>query len=255
MEPVESSAPHLTSDSSARLFTACGSARSVNSQIDSNWPPSPRARTIASAAASPTFLTAFRPKRILPSTTAKSGLRRVDVRRQHLDPHLVARVDVERHAVLRVHDGRDQCRHVLVRVVRLEPGRAVRDERVAGGMRLVERVVLGRLHVLPELLRDRPGDVVLRAAREELVLERRHQRVDLLADRLAQRLGLGGAEARELLGDLHVLLLVDADRVGRAGDVLEPRVGEHDLLAAVLSRGVAGDVAHRPRAGTARRAR
>ncbi len=85
------------------------------------------------------------------------GLRRVDVRRQHLDAHLVARVDVERHAVLRVHDGRDQGGHVLVRVVRLEPGGAVRDERVAGGMRLVERVVLGRLHVLPELLRDRLG--------------------------------------------------------------------------------------------------
>ena len=35
-------------------------------------PPSSRAATIARAAESPTFLTAFRPKRILPSTTAKS---------------------------------------------------------------------------------------------------------------------------------------------------------------------------------------
>ena len=69
--PVESSAPHLTSDSSARLFTTCGSTRSVNSQIDANGPSS-RAATIARHADSPTFLTAFRPKRIFPSTTAKS---------------------------------------------------------------------------------------------------------------------------------------------------------------------------------------
>ena len=70
--PAESSAPHLTSDSSERLFTTCGSTRSVKSQIDANGPPSARAATILCAAVSPTFFTAFRPKRILPSTTAKS---------------------------------------------------------------------------------------------------------------------------------------------------------------------------------------
>ena len=53
------------------------------------------------------------------------ALREVHVRRQDVDPHLTAGVDVERHAVLRVHHGRDQCRHVLVRVVRLQPGRPV----------------------------------------------------------------------------------------------------------------------------------
>ena len=44
----------------------------MSSKIDANAPPSARARTIASAAVSPTFFTAFSPKRILPSTTAKS---------------------------------------------------------------------------------------------------------------------------------------------------------------------------------------
>ena len=57
---------------------------------------------------------------------------------------------------------------------------------------------------------------VLRAALEELLLEGRHQRVDLLADRLAQVVGLGRREARDLLRDLQVLLLVDADPVGDA---------------------------------------
>ena len=42
--PVESSAPHLTSDSIAFLFTAWQSTRSQKSQIELNGPPSSRAR-------------------------------------------------------------------------------------------------------------------------------------------------------------------------------------------------------------------
>ena len=173
-------------------------------------------------------------------------LRRAHVGRQHVDAHLAARVHVERHAVLRVHHRRDERGHVLLRMVRLQPRRAVGDERVAGGVRLVEGVVLRGLHVLPQLLRDGGGNVVLRAPLEELILERGHERVDLLADRLAQRLRLGRREPGELLRDLHVLLLVDADRVRLAGDRLEARVGERHLLAPCLSRRVHRDVAHRP---------
>ena len=144
------------------------------------------------------------------------GPRAVDVGRLDLDPHLVAGVDVERHAVLRVHHGRDQRGHVLVRVVGAQPGGAVGDQRVAGGVGLVEGVVLRLLHVVPELLGDVQREPVGGAALEELLLEGGHQRVDLLGDRLAEVVGLGGREAGELLGDLHVLLLVDADPVGRA---------------------------------------
>ena len=54
------------------MFATDGSTRSVKSQMDSNAPPSSRAATIARHVASPTFFTAFSPKRILPSTTAKS---------------------------------------------------------------------------------------------------------------------------------------------------------------------------------------
>jgi hypothetical protein len=62
----------LISDSSARLFATVGSTRSVKSHSDVNASPFSRAATIARAAVSPTFFTAFRPKRIFPSTTAKS---------------------------------------------------------------------------------------------------------------------------------------------------------------------------------------
>ena len=57
-----------------------------------------------------------------------------------------------------------------------------------------------------------------------------------------------GEKPGELLRDLHVLLLVDADRVRLAGDRLEPRVGVRDLLASVLAGRVHRDVAHRTRA-------
>ena len=67
--PVESSAPHLTRHSIARLFTTRESTRSQKSQIDSNGADS-RAAMIVSTAEWPTFLTASRPKRIdLPETT------------------------------------------------------------------------------------------------------------------------------------------------------------------------------------------
>ncbi len=72
MAPVESSAPQRTSDSIAFLFTAWQSTRRQKSQIEVKAPPSWRASTIASTAADPTFLTASRPKRMLPPETTKS---------------------------------------------------------------------------------------------------------------------------------------------------------------------------------------
>ena len=90
------------------------------------------------------------------------------------------------------------------------------------------------------------GHAVCGAALQELVFEGRHQRVDLLADRLAEVVRLGRRETGQLLGDLHVLLLVDADPVGGLGDRLQPLVDVRHRFLAVLSLRVAGDVAHRP---------
>ena len=153
--PVESKPPHLTRLSSTRLLIWVASTRSQKSQSVVNRPPSSRACTIARTAPSPTPLTAVRPKRMRPSTTREVLARAVDVGRQHLDAHLAAGVDVERHLVLRLHDRRDQRRHVRLGVVGLEVGRAVGDHRVAGRVRLVERVVGAALVLLPERLGGR----------------------------------------------------------------------------------------------------
>ncbi len=114
-------------------------------------------------------------------------------------------------------------------------------------MRLVEGVVLRLLDVVPELPRHLLRRRVADAAGDELVLQRRHQLVDLLADRLAQVVRLGRAEAADLLRDLHRLLLVDRDPVRPAGDLLQARVDEGDLLLPRLPLGVVRDVLHRPR--------
>ena len=86
------------------------------------------------------------------------------------------------------------------------------------------------------------------AAGAELVLHRRHQLALLLAHRLAQVVGLGRAEAGDLLRDLHQLLLVDAAAVGRLGDRPQARVGVGDARRLALAARVVVDVAHRPRA-------
>ena len=72
MPGSESIAPHLTSDSTQRLFTAWQSTRRQKSQIEVNGPSFSRSRTIASTAWWPSPFTASSPKRMLPSTTLKS---------------------------------------------------------------------------------------------------------------------------------------------------------------------------------------
>src|SRR2546429_7202230 len=74
--------------------SACGSTRSVKSQIDVKPPLSSRARMIARAAGSPTFFTAESPKRIFPSTTAKRSEEHTSELQSRL--HLACRLLLEK---------------------------------------------------------------------------------------------------------------------------------------------------------------
>ena len=80
------SAPHLTSDSSARLLTTDGSTRSVKSQIDSNGPPSSRAADDRAARELADALDGVQPEADLAADDREVDLRLVHVGRQHLDP-------------------------------------------------------------------------------------------------------------------------------------------------------------------------
>ena len=144
--PVEPKAPHLISASIARLLTVRQSTRSQKSHSDVNGPVLLAGaldrlhRGVADA------LHGVQAEADVAVDDHELVVGLVDVRRQDLDPHALRLVDEERHLVLGVHHRGDQRGHVLGRVVGLQPRRPVGDQRVAGGVGLVERVV-GRLLV------------------------------------------------------------------------------------------------------------
>ena len=105
-------APHLTSASTTRRFETDGSMRSAKSQIDSNGPVLARGDDRAAGRLADA-LHGVQAEADLAADDGEVDLRLVHVGRQHLDAELVAGVDVERHAVLRVHHRADQRRHVL----------------------------------------------------------------------------------------------------------------------------------------------
>ena len=175
-------------------------------------------------------------------TGGEPGRRLVDVGRQHLDAHPAALGEVDRRLVLVVADAGEQRGHVLGRVVGLEVRGPVGDQPVAGGVRLVERVVGERDEDVPQRLDRRVGVAVLLHAvgeRHVLLVE---DLLLLLAHRPAQQVGRAERVAGELLRDRHDLLLVDDQAVGLVED-LGQRLGQlgvdrHDRLAAVLAVGV-----------------
>ena len=175
-----------------------------------------------------------------------SGL--VHVGRQHLDPHLLAARDEERHLVLGRHHRGDEGGHVLGRVVGLEPRGAVGDERVARGVAAIEGVVRCSFVDRPEVVDHSISGAGGAGAREELLLHPGHTGPVLLADRLPQVVRLGPGEAGDLLGDLHRLLLVEGHPVRGLGDRAEPVVEVGDPFGVPLVARVLVHEAHRARA-------
>ena len=129
----------------------------------------------------------------------------------------------------------------------LEPERLVGHERVGRGVRLVEAVARELLHDIEDvagkiacvLPLGRLAPLLHRAVHEyRAVLD--HLLLDLLAHGAAEKVCAAQRIARELLGDLHYLLLVDDHAVGRLqrllkAGVLVVRLRIGDLLEAVLS--------------------
>ena len=189
--PVEPNAPHLISASIAFLLTGAASTRSQKSHSESNGPSFSRARLDRLDGREADALHGVEPEADVALDDDELVVGQVDVRRQDLDAHLLAAGDEERDLVLGVHHRGDQRGHVLGRVVGLQPGRAVGDQRVTGGVRLVERVVGGLLVRLPEPVDRRCGSVPdARQPSRNSGFELGHRLAVLLADRLAQVVGL-----------------------------------------------------------------
>jgi hypothetical protein len=120
------------------------------------------------------------------------------------------------------------------------------EQRVGGGVRLVEAVAGELLHQVEELRRLRLGEAVLHRAVDEDVALLGHLVGLLLAHRAAQQVGAAERVAADHLRDLHHLLLVDHDAVGRPEDRLQARVEVVDAALAVLALDVLRDQVHRP---------
>ena len=113
-------------------------------------------------------------------------------------------------------------------------------------MALVEAVVGELVEQVPHLLGLGLADPVRLRPLQEQGLLRVHLRLDLLAHRPAQEVGAAEAEARQLAGDLHHLLLVDDDALGLVEHPVDGRMQALARLAAVLDVAELGDVLHRP---------
>jgi hypothetical protein len=110
---------------------------------------------------------------------------------------------------------------------------------------LVEAVALEGFEGLEHRVDDARLDAALRGLGDELLLlGAKHGRL-LLADRVAERVGLGAGEAAERDRGGHDVLLVDEDPVGLVEVRLEQRVEVGDPLLPVLAADVRRNVVHR----------
>ena len=189
----------------------------------------------------------------------------VDVWRQHGDAVLLARVDVVDDLVGLARVAGEHGRHVLVGVMRLEPGRLHGEDAIGGRVRLVERV-LGELEdIVPDGLRDLARIAVALGAVEPVVLhgldravgplllDLAHEGNLLLGHGLAHLVALARGETAHHDRDAHDLLLVDHGAVGALEHGLEAVVVVGDGLAAQLAVDEVVDHARAQRAGAVQR--
>jgi hypothetical protein len=162
---------------------------------------------------------------------------------RHLQPQRLAPEQLQLVGVAEVerHRGGDE----LDGEIRLQIGRLVGDDGVAGGVGLVEAVAGELRHQVEDVVGLRPVHALLDRAGDEALLLLVHLALDLLAHGAAQQIGLAERIARQHLGDLHHLLLVDDDAIGLLEDRLEHRVQVVGLLVALLAGDEARNVVHR----------
>src|SRR5680860_526645 len=171
----------------------------------------------------------------------------VDIGRQHLYAHLVRNRHVEGHLVLGIHDAGYQGRHVLHGIISLQIGGAIGNQRVARGMRLVERVVPRFFHEVPKVINGLGSCAVLLSSLSELGLQPLQDGSDLLANTLAEIIRFRRGKAGDTLGDLHELFLIDSHAVCRAKHRLQPRIHVLHSFGVALVPDKLRDVLHRTR--------
>ena len=126
----------------------------------------------------------------------------------------------------------------------LEPGRVVGQQRVGGGVRLVEAVARKLLHVVENFIGFLCGEAIHRRAVPEDLPVLGHLFGFFLAHGAAQHVGPAQRIAAQDLRHLHDLFLVHHHAIGVLQDAFHARVGVFHRLAAHLARHVSGNQVH-----------
>ena len=172
----------------------------------------------------------------------------VDIRRLEADAHL-ERVFVQHLELVGVVHFHGHVPAVeLGRVVHLQPGRVIGQQRVGGGVRLVEAVARELLHQVEDLVGLFLADALLGRALAEDPAVHDHFLDLLFAHGTAQEVGAAQRVAAQHLGRLHHLLLVDHDPVGFGQHLFDQRMRILHHFLAVLARHEAGNQVHGSRA-------
>ena len=181
--------------------------------------------------------------------------RAIDRRRLDLDVEPLGLGAEFRKLVGVAHVERHRRRHELDRIVRLQIGGLVGDQRVGRGVALVEAVFGETLQQIEDRIGMRALDAALGRAFDEILALRLHLRADLLAHGAAQQIGLAERIAGEDLRGLHHLFLIDDDAVGLFQDRLELGMDVFRLLRRRACARSRSGCSPSDRADRARRAR
>ena len=177
----------------------------------------------------------------------------VKIRRQDGNADGFALGDVLRNFDRAVKHRGHQRRHVLARIIALEPCRLIRDHRIADGVRLVEGIVGEIVHFVIDALRHIHRDAVGLAAADAARRVAVDERAALLFDVLDLFLGHSAAHhvrlsqrvSAETAEDLNDLLLIEDAAVGDRKNWLEQRMLVLDERWVVLAGDEARDRIHR----------
>ena len=174
---------------------------------------------------------------------------RIDVRRKDGDAHAARFVDVFHHFFGVARFRRQQRGHEFDGIVRLQICRLIGEQRVGAGVRFVEAVPGEFRHQVENLLGLFGGNLSHGASGQEFFALRRHFGVILFAHGAAQNVRFAERKARQAVGDLHDLFLIEDDAVGFFQNFLQLGQIVRDFLFAVLAVDEVVDHAALDRAG------
>ena len=169
----------------------------------------------------------------------------VDVGSLECQAHLDCVFKQSLHFVGVVHLHRHVGAEKFRRVMHLQPGGVIGQERVGSRVRLVEAVACELLHVVKNLIGLLLREAVARRAIPEYLALHRHFVGLFLAHGAAQHVGAAQRIAAQNLRHLHHLLLIHHHAVGVFENAFNARVGVLHRLAAELARNIGGDQVHR----------